>query len=148
MVSRVLEAVRTEHVVEAGTSRTLTVVGLRAITAAGLLLSADIHLVLYLGGFSQIAMIGPLFLVNVVAGFVLGLGILLVRHPLVLLGAAGFGAATFGAYLLSATVGLFGLHETTWDTQAVLAAVSEVMAVVGAVLVWVAERAGRHDDRV
>ncbi|MGH3098838.1 MAG: hypothetical protein ACRDMV_22855 [Streptosporangiales bacterium] len=147
MGNRVLEAVRIERFAEAGTGRTRTVAGLRAITAAALLLSADVHLVLYLGGFGQIAVIGPLFLVNVVAGLALALGVLLIRHPLVLLGAAGFGVATFGAYLLSATVGLFRLHETTWDTQAVLAAVAEIVVIVGAVLVWVAERTGRHDDR-
>lgn len=147
MGNRVLEAVRVGRVAEAAAARARTVIGLRALTAAALLLSADVHLVLYLGGFGQIAVVGQLFLVNVVAGLVLGVAVLLTRHPLALLGAAGFGAVTLGSYFLSRTVGLFGVHEAAWDPQSVLAAVAEFAAVVGAVLVWVVERLGRHDDR-
>lgn len=141
MGNRVLEMVRTERAVGPGAGRTRASTGLRGVTAAGLLLSADVHLVLYAEGFRDIPVIGQLFLVNVVAGLALGVGVLLTRHVLVLLGAAGFGVATFGAYLMSRTVGLFGVLETMWGSQAVLAAVAEVVVVVGAVLVWVAERA-------
>lgn len=144
MGNRVLEAVRVEPAVGTGTGRAGA--SLRGVTAAGLLLSADVHLVLYAEGFGEIPVIGPLFLVNVVAGLVLGVALLLTRHPLALLAAAGFGVATFGAYLVSATIGLFGVHETTWDAQAVLAAVAEIVVVAGAALTWVAERASRHDD--
>lgn len=110
----------------------------RGLVAAAVLLSADIHLVLYLDGFADIPVIGPLFLVNVVAGLIIGVGLLIIRHWFLAFVAAGFGAATFAAYLISATVGLFGVREQTWDAQAVLAAVAEVVAAVGGVVLMVA----------
>lgn len=119
----------------------------RGLVAAAVLLSADIHLVLYLDGFADIPMIGPMFLINVVAGLAIGVGLLIVRHWFVPLLAAGFGAATFGAYLISATVGLFGVQEQTWTAQAVLAAVSEIIAVLGGVVLLAAQlRSGKRRD--
>lgn len=119
----------------------------RGLVAAAVLLSADIHLVLYLDGFADIPVIGPLFLVNVVAGLIIGVAVLIIRHWFVAFVAAGFGAATFAAYLISATVGLFGVREQTWDAQAVLAAVSEVVAAVGGVVllaVWLRSRTRKN----
>lgn len=115
----------------------------RGLVAAAVLLSADIHLVLYLDGFADIPVIGPLFLVNVVAGLIIGVALLIIRHWFLAFVAAGFGAATFAAYLISATVGLFGVQEQTWDAQAVLAAVAEIVAAVGGVVllvVWLRSR--------
>lgn len=103
---------------------------LRGVTAAGLLLSADIHLVLFVEGFRDLDVVGPLFLLNAVAGLVLGLLVLVWRHWLPLLGAVGFGTLTLLAFYLSATVGFFGVNETVGGTQQVLAAVSEWVAVV------------------
>lgn len=104
---------------------------LRGIVAAAVLLSADIHLVLWLDGFADIPVIGPLFMVNVIAGLLIGIGMLVVPHWFLTFAAAGFGAATFLAYVMSRTVGLFGIRETMWDEQAVLAAVAEVVAALG-----------------
>lgn len=106
----------------------------RGVVAAAVLLSADIHLVLYVDGYAEIPVIGPLFLVNVVGGLLIGVLVLVWRHWLPELAAVGFGAATFGAYLMSKTVGLFGVREMMWDAQGVLAAVAEVVAVVGGVV--------------
>ncbi len=117
---------------------------LRGLVAAAVLLSADIHLVLWLDGFADIPVIGPLFLVNVVAGLLLGVGMLIVRHWLLTFLAAGFGAATFAAYLISRTVGLFGVQEQTWDPQAVLAAVAEIVAAVGGLVLLVAQLRSRR----
>lgn len=121
---------------------------LRGVVAASVLLSADIHLVLYAEGFSDIPVIGPLFLVNVVAGLAIGVVMLVWRHWLPVLAAVGFGAATFGAFLMSRTVGLFGIREMLWDVQGVLAAVAEVVAVLGGVALLVAVarlRSGRGE---
>lgn len=121
---------------------------LRGVVAASVLLSADIHLVLYAEGFSDIPVIGPLFLVNVVAGLAIGVVMLVWRHWLPVLAAVGFGAATFGAFLMSRTVGLFGIREMLWDAQGVLAAVAEVVAVLGGVALLVAAarlRSGRGE---
>ena len=113
---------------------------LRGVTAAGLLLSADVHLLLYVQGFRDIEVVGPLFLLNAVAGFALGLLVLVWRHWLPLLGAVGFSVATLGAFYLSTTVGFFAVEETLGGVQQVTAAVSEWVALVGALLALVVER--------
>jgi len=112
----------------------------RGLTAASVLVSAAVHLDLWLAGMRDVDVIGPLFLLNAVGGLVVAMAVLLWRHWLPLLGAVGFGVATFGAYLLSMTVGLFGVQEQVWTVPAVVSAVSEVAAVVCAVAAWVAER--------
>lgn len=113
---------------------------LRALTAAGVLLSADIHLVLYVDGYDTIAVVGPLFLLNAIAGFVIGVLVLAWRHWLPLLAALGFGASTLAAFYLSTTVGFFGVNETLGGTQQVLAAAAEWVAVVGALGALLVER--------
>jgi hypothetical protein len=113
---------------------------LRGLTAAGLLLSADVHLVLYLGGYEDIVVVGPLFLLNAVSGLALGLLVLMWRHWLPLLGAIGFGALTLAAFYVSTTVGFFGVRETVGGTQQVLAAAAEWVVVVAGALALVVER--------
>ncbi len=114
---------------------------LRGVTAAGVLLSADIHLYLYVAmGYEDIEVVGPLFLVNAIAGFVLGLAVLVWRHWLPVLGCIGFGVATLAAFYLSTTVGFFSVNETVRGTQQVLAAVCEWVAVIAGVLVLLVER--------
>jgi hypothetical protein len=112
----------------------------RSLAAAGVLLSADVHLVLYFDGFRDVKVIGPAFLANAVGGFVIGMLVLLWRHVLTLMAAAAFGVATLGAFYVSATVGLFGVHETFGGNQVVLAEVSEWVAIIGAVLAFTGER--------
>ena len=113
---------------------------LRGLTAAGLLLSADVHLVLFLEGYRDIDVVGALFALNAVAGLVLALLVLVWRHWLPLLGAVGFGVLTLVAFYLSTTVGFFGVNETVGGTQQVLAAVAEWVAVVAGTLALVVER--------
>jgi len=120
---------------------------LRGLTAAGLLLSADVHLVLFVEGYADIDVVGPLFLLNAVAGLVLGLLVLVWRHWLPLLGAVGFGALTLAAFYLSTTVGFFGVNETVGGTQQVLAAVAEWVVVVAGTLALVVERRRSRDAR-
>lgn len=103
---------------------------LRAVTSAAVMLSGVVHLELWAQGMSALSVVGPAFLVNAVAGLVLGVVLPLWEHWLPLLLAAGFGAATLGAFVLSTTVGFFGVHEQ-WRGAAVwLAAVSEGLAIV------------------
>lgn len=104
---------------------------LRALTAAGVLMSADIHLVLYFAdGYDTIPVVGPMFLLNGFAGIAIGIALLLWRHWLPLLAAIGFGAATLLAFYVSATIGFFGVNETLGGPQQVLAQVSEWAAVL------------------
>ncbi|MDQ0380760.1 hypothetical protein [Amycolatopsis thermophila] len=86
---------------------------LRILVVLGLLGSAWVHYNLWANeGFDQISTIGPLFLVNAVAGVVIALAVLVWHHWLPVLAAIGFGAATLGAYLISLTPGgLFGVRE-------------------------------------
>lgn len=104
----------------------------RGLAAAGVLLSADVHLVLYFQGFSDITVVGPAFMVNAVGGIVIGVAVLLWQHWLPLLAAMGFGIATVAAFYLSATVGLFGVHESLGGNQQVLAEVAEWVAIIAA----------------
>lgn len=116
----------------------------RGLTAAAVLLSADIHLALYFDGFSDISVIGPLFLLNAAGGIVIGVAVLAWRHWLPVLGAIGFGALTLAAFLLSRTVGLFGVHEQLWDAQSVLAMIADAVALVGGLALLVRARERRR----
>jgi len=114
---------------------------LRGLVAAGVLLSAVIHLDLWAGGMRSLAVIGPSFLVNVVAGIAIGLAVLIVARPEPLLLAAGFGLATLAAFVVSTLPsGLFGVHETWTWAPALLAAIAEVSAVILAGAALVVER--------
>lgn len=101
----------------------------RVIGALAVLVSAAVHLYLWLNGVREQGTVGQLFVVNVVTGAVIA--VLLVAWSSWVPGflAAGFGAATLGAFVISSTVGLFGIH-TTWEGFYVwAAAVSEVVAI-------------------
>ncbi|MEQ6903777.1 hypothetical protein [Nocardioides sp. YIM 152588] len=106
---------------------------MRWIGAVAVAVSAVIHLYLWLDGVKDQGTVGALFVVNVFAGA--AIAVLLVRwhHWMPLLLAVGFGASTLGAFLISVSVGLFGI-QTGWSWYAWLAAASEVLAVVAGVV--------------
>lgn len=120
--------------------RRTTATALRWVVAVAVVVSAVVHLLLWRDGMRDVAVVGPAFLVNAVAGVVIGVALVTWRHWLPLLAAVGFGAATFGAYLMSMTVGFFGVREQVWTTEAVVSAVTEVAAVVLGVTALVVER--------
>ncbi|BCJ30397.1 hypothetical protein [Actinocatenispora sera] len=107
---------------------------LRALTAAAVLLSADIHLEMWATGFRNIPVIGPLFLLNTAGGLVLGIALLVGRYRLVALAAALFGAATLAAFTVAATTGLYGVQESLSGAPERLSVVAESVAIVGGVL--------------
>ena len=74
--------------------------------------SAAVHLYLWFDGVRNQS-VGPMFLVNVVAGVVIAVMLVRWRHWLPAFLTLGFGAATLGAFIISATVGLLGVH-TEW----------------------------------
>jgi hypothetical protein len=102
----------------------------RILIAVAVLVSGAIHLTLWFQGFRSIAVIGPAFLFNAVAAVVIAVLLLAWRHWIPLFLALGFGASTLGAYLTSATVGLFGVHEVWTGGVVITAAVSEIVAIV------------------
>jgi len=82
------------------------------IVGAGLLVaSGAIHLDLYLTGYRTIPTIGPLFLLQVIAAFVLAVVILVTGNWVAEAAGAGFAVSVLGGYLLSLWVGLFGFTE-------------------------------------
>jgi predicted lipoprotein with Yx(FWY)xxD motif len=106
------------------------------VAGSGLLIAtAAIHLDLYLTGYRTIPTIGWLFLLQVIAGFGLGLAVLAIPSRLVTAGrlaaaaGAGFALATLGGYLLSVAVGLFGFKEVR-TTAGIAAGLVEVAAFV------------------
>lgn len=113
---------------------------LRVVTAAGVVASAHIHLVLYLDSYRRIEVVGPLFLVNAIAGFAIAVAVVLWRHWLGLLLAIGFSAATLLAFYVSVTVGFFGVQERLGGGYQVGAAVAEWISLIAATWALVIER--------
>lgn len=97
--------------------------------AGFILLNGGVHLYPWDHTYRQIRVIGPLFVVSAVAALLIA-GALL-RRPegiTALLGLA-LSAGTFGAFMLTVTIGLFGFIAG-WDLKAVLAAVAEIGAIL------------------
>jgi hypothetical protein len=105
---------------------------MRMLAAAGVLVSAAVHLYLWFQVFRHTHVVGPAFMVNAVGGTIIAVLLVTWRHwfPLVL--AVGFGLATLGAFLIATTAGLYGVHEhwTTWEVW--VAAAAEVVAILAA----------------
>jgi predicted lipoprotein with Yx(FWY)xxD motif len=89
--------------------------------------TAALHLDLYLTGYRTIPTIGWLFLLQIVAGFALGLLVLVLRSRLVAIAAALFALSTLGGYLLTVQFGLFGFREVR-TTAGIVAGIIEVAA--------------------
>jgi hypothetical protein len=101
----------------------------RLLAAVAVLVSATVHLYLWLDGMRDADVVGPAFLLNAVGGLVIAVLLLAWRHWVPALLAVGFGLSTLAAFVLAATVGLFGVEEG-WTGWAVwTAAASEVVAV-------------------
>ncbi len=102
--------------------------GIAGLAGAALLVaSGAIHLDLYLTGYRTIPTIGWLFLLQVIAAFVLAAAIALTASPLAAAAGAGFAISTLGGYLLSLWVGLFGFTEVR-TTAGIVAGIIDVAA--------------------
>lgn len=103
---------------------------LRVLGAVAALISGIVHLRMWFDGVRDQDVIGPAFMVNAVAGVTIAVLLVAWRHwvPLFLL--AGFGASTLGAFIVSTTVGLFGIHATWEGFNVWASAVTEVIAIV------------------
>lgn len=120
-----------------GRLRGATAEVLRALVATGLLMSAVVHFDLWAQGVRQVEVIGPLFLLNSVAGLVLTLLLLSWKHWLPVLAAILFGGLTLIAFGLAVTVGLFGTREVAEGVPQLLAGAAEIVAVVCGVLLLI-----------
>jgi hypothetical protein len=135
-------------VAEASYGRMENAMKLRILAAAGVLVSAGVHLKLWFDGFRDLHMIGPAFMLNAVAGLVIALLLILWRHWLPLLLAVGFGASTLGAFLISATVGLYGVHEVWTGGWVLTAAASEVVAILAGGVALVRQLPSQSDGQL
>lgn len=116
----------------------------------GLIGSAVVHLVEWGDWARQEDVIGPLFLLNVGGGIVIAALVLVWRHWLPLLAAAGYGVATLTAYLLALTVGLFGVEQQLSTSAEVWGLVTDIACIVfGGLLLlrkdWLRPRASSTD---
>jgi hypothetical protein len=102
----------------------------RLIAAAAVLVSAFVHLKLWLDGFRHLHVVGPAFMLNAIAGVVIAVLLVAWKHWLAPLLAAGFGASTLGAFAIATSSGLFGTHETWKGSYQLTAAVVEAIAIV------------------
>lgn len=102
----------------------------RLVAAAAVLVSAVIHLQLWFDGVRDQDVIGELFMVNAVAGAVIAVLLVGWRSWPPLLLAVGFGASTFGAFIISSTWGLFDVNAHWEGFRVWAAAASEVVAVL------------------
>jgi predicted lipoprotein with Yx(FWY)xxD motif len=84
---------------------------LRVSGALLLAVSAGIHLDLYLTGYRKIPTIGWLFLLQVIAGFMLTIAALVTRSRFAAGASAALALSTLAAYLLAVWIGLFGFRE-------------------------------------
>jgi hypothetical protein len=86
-----------------------------AFVVGGALLvwSASIHFHLWHDeGYHAIATIGPLFVLQSIAGLVIGLAVVAVRRLWVAVIGAGFAVATLAGFLISVEHGLFGFKDS------------------------------------
>ncbi|MCG2800040.1 MAG: hypothetical protein L6367_16065 [Cellulomonas sp.] len=115
--------------------------GLRVGLAAMVAISAVAHLQVWQEGMHNVAVVGPLFLLQGVAGLVLAVLLVAWRSRLTLLAAVGFGAATLVAFVIATTpVGLLGVHSRWTGTPEWTSAITEAATVVLGLFALRAER--------
>jgi hypothetical protein len=103
----------------------------RLVAAVAVLVSAGVHLDLWLDGMRDLHVVGPAFLLNAVGGVVIAALLVWWRSWLAPLVAAGFGASTLGAFTIATTgAGLFGDHEKWQGPYVWTAAAAEAVAIV------------------
>jgi hypothetical protein len=101
------------------------------IVDAGLLItSGSIHLDLWNIAYRHIHILGPLFLVQVIAAFVIAVVILATRHVLAVAAGLGLVLGTILGFILVKTVGLFGFKLPFISGEAWTVLVVEIVAVI------------------
>jgi hypothetical protein len=97
-----------------------------------LIWSAFIHFHLWseTDGYRTIPTIGPLFLLQSIAGLLIGIGVVAIRRVWAALIGLGFVISTLAGFLLSVAVGLFGFKDSWLAPFAKEAFTVELLAVV------------------
>jgi hypothetical protein len=103
----------------------------RWIAAAAILISGAEHFRLWWSDdYRLIHIIGPLFLVNAIAGLVIALLLAWRANLLFELAGLGFAVATLGAFFISVYAGLFGFQEALNGSSQLIAGIAEGVAIV------------------
>ena len=102
----------------------------RMLVAIAVLVSAGIHLKLWFDVFRHTDTVGPAMLLNFFGGVVIAVLLIGWKHWLPLLLAVGFGASTLGAYIISTTSGLYGVHQKWTGWEPFTAAGVEIFAII------------------
>jgi hypothetical protein len=103
----------------------------RIVAAVCVVVSGIVHWQLWRTGMRNFDVVGPAFLVNAVAGIVIGVLLVTWRHWIPPLLAVGFGLATLGAFVVATLpAGLFGVHSRWEGAPEWISAVTEVLAIV------------------
>src|SRR3954463_12078711 len=100
---------------------------MRMLAAAGVLVSGAVHFKLYFDWAHDNNKVGPAFLLNAGAGLVIAVLLMTWRHWIPPLLAVGFGLSTLTAFVIAATVGLFGVSEVWTGAWVWTAAISELV---------------------
>lgn len=103
---------------------------IRILAAVAVFVSALIHLEQWFEVFTDTPFVGPAMLANFVGGVGISLLLLFWRHWAPLALTVLFGASTLGAFLISTTVGLFGVHEQWTGWIIFTAAGVEIAAII------------------
>lgn len=119
----------------------------RLVAAVAVWISAGIHLKLWFDGTRHLDVVGPAFMLNAIAGVVIGILLLTWRSWVPLFLTAGFGASTLGAFIISATVGLYGVNESFSGSYEWTSVIVEAVALVAAIVAdrqegWFGSRSG------
>jgi hypothetical protein len=121
---------------------------LRALVATGVLLSAAVHYDLYaFGGGRYLHVVGTLFLLNFVAGVVLGFAVQVWRHWLGVFLAAGFALVTVLFFYASVIWGLWGFKETMGGPSQIFAQIVEWVAFLAGAGLLLQQWSGRSTSR-
>jgi len=103
---------------------------MRIVAAAAVLVSAGVHLKLWTDGVRHDHVVGPAFMLNAIGGIVIAILLVTWRHWIPAFLAVGFGISTLTAFIISATVGLFGVHEHWVGGYVWTAAIAEAIAII------------------
>jgi hypothetical protein len=111
------------------------------IVDGGLLVASGvIHLHLWDIAYRHVPTLGPLFLVQVVAAFVIAVAIVATRHLLAVAAGAALAAGTILGFILVRSVGLFGFKlgfsSGLANTVLVIEAVAVIMLCITGLLMW------------
>jgi hypothetical protein len=113
-----------------GSENTIVANVVYVLAVAAIVISALVHLHLWMNGYRRLPTIGPLFLAQVIAGFVIAVLVLLLRNVVAAIVGFGFVASTLGGFLISVNAGLFGFQDSFAAPYAHMAFDVEIVAMV------------------